>query len=94
MWERGPQGMFWRMYVVSCLPQLSHLLLKIGRKSAQNNGNELTCVYCRARWAVPGPASGSGIKRGGYLNLANVAGVNPVRDTSTCKLPSIKNYYF
>ncbi|KAI0934905.1 hypothetical protein AcV5_006599 [Taiwanofungus camphoratus] len=47
----------------------------------------LTCVFCRAKWVVA-PASGSataGPSRSveGYLNLGGVAGVSPVRDTSS-----------
>jgi hypothetical protein len=47
-----------------------------------------TCVFCRARWTVPGSAavesSGSKFSRG-YLNLGNVAGLSTVRDTSSCE---------
>ena len=58
----------------------------VGRKTAQNKGNDLTCVYCRARWVAPAPPSSGAAQRkqGGYLNLANVAGLSTARDTSTC----------
>ncbi|KAH7097506.1 hypothetical protein BKA62DRAFT_817143 [Auriculariales sp. MPI-PUGE-AT-0066] len=48
-----------------------------------------TCVYCRSPWTQPLPnSSGTGGKAGatyreGYLNLAGVAGVSGVRDSST-----------
>ena len=61
--------------------------LSLGRKTSANTGKELTCVWCRAPWAVHGPAaSAAGVKRaaGGYINLAGAAGLSPVRDTSTC----------
>jgi len=50
----------------------------------------LTCVWCRAKWAVVASAAGGNVTSGpstseGYLNLGAVAGVSPVRDTSTCK---------
>src|SRR6266545_3063212 len=64
----------------------SAINILVGRRTAQNKGNELTCVYCRARWVAPAP-SGSGTAQrvpGGYLNLANVAGLSTARDTSTC----------
>ncbi|OCH92261.1 hypothetical protein OBBRIDRAFT_886411 [Obba rivulosa] len=54
------------------------------RKSAAN----LTCVFCRAKWVVA-PAIGNGGSSGavrsseGYVNLAGVAGLSPVRDTSS-----------
>ncbi|TDL13662.1 hypothetical protein BD410DRAFT_872596 [Rickenella mellea] len=46
-----------------------------------------TCVFCRAKWVAPGAsgASGSANTSEGYVNLGGVAGVSPVRDTSTCK---------
>lgn len=63
----------------------------IGAKTAKNN---LTCVFCRAKWVLAGGASGSGGGAAaagggrrtaeGYLNLGAVAGLSPVRDTSTC----------
>ncbi|KAI0053364.1 hypothetical protein FA95DRAFT_1579484 [Auriscalpium vulgare] len=48
----------------------------------------LTCVWCRAKWIVPGPARGGGRGSGagsseGYINLAAAAGLSPQRDTST-----------
>ncbi|KAI0362357.1 hypothetical protein OH77DRAFT_1515614 [Trametes cingulata] len=44
----------------------------------------VTCVFCRAAWVVA-PAAGGKPARSveGYLNLADVAGVSPVRDTSS-----------
>ncbi|KIM77496.1 hypothetical protein PILCRDRAFT_76604 [Piloderma croceum F 1598] len=54
---------------------------------ARTSGNNLTCVWCRAKWILPasgnGAASGSMISEG-YVNLGSVAGVNTVRDTSSC----------
>lgn len=56
---------------------------------AKTKGSNLTCVYCRAKWSVPGVASGSarpGARTSeGYVNLASVAGVSPRRDTSSCE---------
>ncbi|GBE90195.1 hypothetical protein SCP_1900440 [Sparassis crispa] len=49
----------------------------------------VTCVFCRARWVEPAAAAASGSASGGvgrsegYLNLGSVAGVSPVRDTSS-----------
>ncbi|KAF8498353.1 hypothetical protein JB92DRAFT_2795532 [Gautieria morchelliformis] len=48
----------------------------------------LTCVWCRAKWAVPqndaGSSAGACVGTSeGYLNLGAVAGVSPVRDTSS-----------
>nr|GAT50740.1 predicted protein [Mycena chlorophos] len=49
----------------------------------------LTCIYCRSKWPQPsGGASGSGAGgraavNEGYVNLAGVAGVDSVRDTTT-----------
>ncbi|KZP29081.1 hypothetical protein FIBSPDRAFT_851927 [Athelia psychrophila] len=55
--------------------------------AASQRGKCLTCVHCRAKWVLPvaGAASGSGAARSaeGYINLANVAGMDDVRDTST-----------
>lgn len=56
---------------------------------AKTKGTAVTWIYCRAEWTVAVPAGGS---RGagavqtseGYLNLSTVAGLSPVRDTSSC----------
>ena len=64
-----------------------------GQRTSASQGKELTCVWCRAQWVVARPAGGSGVGGGvkrsmgayGYLNLSDVAGISPVRDTSTCK---------
>ena len=63
-----------------------------GQRTAANNGKDLTCVWCRARWIVArstGSGGAGSVKRSmgayGYINLSDVAGVSPVRDTSTCK---------
>ncbi|KAJ7604481.1 hypothetical protein FB45DRAFT_1070388 [Roridomyces roridus] len=59
------------------------------KQTAQKGHNKLTCIYCRAEWpSVSTGASGSGAgaartTAGGYLNISGVAGVSPVRDTST-----------
>src|ERR1700728_3489390 len=54
-------------------------------KSAAN----LTCVWCRAKWATPGTAFSSSsngrVNAEGYINLAGIAGISPVRDTSSCE---------
>ncbi|KAF8577250.1 hypothetical protein K439DRAFT_1664311 [Ramaria rubella] len=47
----------------------------------------VTCVWCRAKWAIV-PSNATGTMGGvaaseGYLNLGAVAGVSPVRDTSS-----------
>ncbi|PCH37651.1 hypothetical protein WOLCODRAFT_113901 [Wolfiporia cocos MD-104 SS10] len=53
--------------------------------TAQRSGKGITCVFCRAKWAVAGPAGGAGVSRSseGYINLGDVAGLSPVRDTSS-----------
>ncbi|KAI0819496.1 hypothetical protein BC628DRAFT_1016088 [Trametes gibbosa] len=46
----------------------------------------VTCVFCRAEWTAPtaaGKGKGKGVTREGYVNLADVAGVSPARDTSS-----------
>lgn len=66
----------------------------VGSKSA---GRNVTCVFCRAKWILPGSGAtataaagtGTGARAGvrtaeGYLNLAAEAGIDPIRDTSTC----------
>ncbi|KAI0339081.1 hypothetical protein BDW22DRAFT_1362000 [Trametopsis cervina] len=53
---------------------------------AKSKGRNVTCPFCRAKWPVAPPATpGPSRPRGqdGYLNLANAAGMSPVRDTST-----------
>lgn len=51
--------------------------------------NPLTCVWCRAKWSVMSDTSASSSTSAhvseGYLNLGAVAGLSPVRDTSSCK---------
>ena len=59
--------------------------LFVGQRTAASSGKVLTCVWCRARWVVDRPDGGGIKKNKGYLNLSGVAGVSPVRDTSTCK---------
>lgn len=57
-----------------------------GAKSKRGN---VTCVFCRAPWAAPGPSTNPGASiqrsREGYINLSAVAGLSPIRDTSTCR---------
>ena len=71
---------------------LGLMILCVGRTTSVNSGKQLNCVWCRARWVVPGAvptAAAIGMQReGGYLNLGAVAGISPVRDTSTCQYPS------
>jgi hypothetical protein len=56
---------------------------------ARQSHPNVTCVYCRAKWVSASSAdhgtSASGHLDEGYLNLAGVAGVSPVRDESTCE---------
>ena len=58
--------------------------------NCRGTGKPVTCVYCRATW--PGMTGGvaGGVKTGGqpsmaegYLNLADVVGINSERDRST-----------
>ena len=44
-------------------------------------------MWCRAKWVLPtsGAGAAGGSMSEGYMNLANVAGVDNVRDTSTCE---------
>ncbi|KAH9952030.1 hypothetical protein B0H21DRAFT_10402 [Amylocystis lapponica] len=54
---------------------------------ATTSKNNLTCVFCRAKWVVApvaGSSSSSSATRSeGYINLGGVAGLSPVRDTSS-----------
>ena len=44
-------------------------------------------MWCRAKWVLPtsGAGAAGGSMSEGYMKLANVAGVDNVRDTSTCE---------
>ncbi|KAJ7494832.1 hypothetical protein B0H11DRAFT_2003546 [Mycena galericulata] len=56
------------------------------KQTSTKQGSRLTCIYCRAIWpSAPTGASGSGARTtaGGYLNISGLAGVSPVRDTTT-----------
>jgi hypothetical protein len=60
-----------------------------GKQTSAKQGTKLTCIYCRAVWpnpAVAGGPRGSGARTtsGGYINISNVTGVSPQRDTTTC----------
>lgn len=83
--------MFWPMFV-RLFSVERHVLIfihNLGQRTAASNGKSLTCVWCRATWVAPRPSGAAGGPKrvaGGYLNLAGVAGVSPVRDTSTCEL--------
>lgn len=74
------------------------LIRTAGKGTSQRSGKELTCVWCRAKWTVAPGVGGANVARGsfngGYINLANVSGQSPVRDTSTCKASSFQNYGF
>ena len=64
---------------------LSEVLILFSFVGARKKGVDLDCVYCRAPWALSG-TKGAGSKTSeGYINLAHVAGVSPIRDTSSCK---------
>ncbi|KAI9057869.1 hypothetical protein FKP32DRAFT_1597826 [Trametes sanguinea] len=62
------------------------LHLECFRNWAKMANGGVTCVFCRAKWIAPpiaGASKSSGRLSEGYLNLADVAGVSPVRDTSS-----------
>ncbi|KAF7976507.1 hypothetical protein HWV62_6313 [Athelia sp. TMB] len=56
-------------------------------KGAKQNPRSITCVYCRAKWKAPVAENAAGARPGrsveGYMNLANLAGIDEMRDTST-----------
>ena len=72
------------------------LIRRVGQTTLRTQGKKLTCVFCRADWIVPGGSgAGSGSARvgaGGYLNLSQVAGLSPQRDTSTCTYSRVLCY--
>ncbi|KAH9484565.1 hypothetical protein JR316_0004047 [Psilocybe cubensis] len=55
--------------------------------TSQRTGTGLTCVWCRAKWTSAPGVGGANVARpssdGRYINLANVSGQSPVRDTSS-----------
>ncbi|PFH45786.1 hypothetical protein AMATHDRAFT_157849 [Amanita thiersii Skay4041] len=52
--------------------------------SSQRSGKAVTCVWCRAESSTNKRKKVAGVSSSdGYLNLAAVAGLSPVRDTST-----------
>jgi hypothetical protein len=38
---------------------LGLMILCVGRTTSVNSGNQLSCVWCRARWVVPGHGAAS-----------------------------------
>ncbi|KAI8989640.1 hypothetical protein BD414DRAFT_438713 [Trametes punicea] len=59
------------------------LHLECFQQWAKAASNGVTCVFCRAKWIVSAKDIAAGWFSGGYLNLAEVAGVSSVRDTSS-----------
>ncbi|KAF5323878.1 hypothetical protein D9611_008410 [Ephemerocybe angulata] len=58
------------------------------RATSSNTGKELTCVWCRSKWALQAQsqaqgAGGSKLIKSTYLNLAGAVGLSPARDTSS-----------
>lgn len=53
--------------------------------TARQKGQQVSCVFCRAKWVTSGPAAAAGASRSseGYINLGSVAGLSHVRDTSS-----------
>lgn len=88
------------VFLPSSFPPLArYLTSNVGKNTAQSKGHDITCVYCRTKWVFPAAAastSAAGNAAGnararvseGYLNLSGVAGLSPVRDTSSCESSS------
>jgi len=53
------------------------------KRGCKNQGNPVTCVYCRAAWPVTGNSKGRIKKRGRYHNLGELQGISAQRDTSS-----------
>ncbi|KAG6867275.1 hypothetical protein C0993_005057 [Termitomyces sp. T159_Od127] len=55
------------------------------KTTSRNSGKHLSCVFCRAQWvtSTTGSTGAGQMSREGYINLAGVSGISPVRDTST-----------
>lgn len=68
---------------------LTAFINESGKITSVNSGKQLSCVFCRAPWITPnnGSAGAGKISREGYINLAGVSGISPIRDTSTCTSP-------
>jgi len=74
--------------LVICFQYIDHLLIGGLVVGARTSGKNLTCVWCRAKWVLPttgAGAAGGSMTSEGYMNLGNVAGVDNVRDTSSCE---------
>ncbi|KAF9818983.1 hypothetical protein IEO21_02397 [Rhodonia placenta] len=46
--------------------------------TARQKGQQVSCVFCRAKWVTSGPAAAAGASRSseGYINLGSVAGLS------------------
>jgi len=53
------------------------------KRGCKNQGNPVTCVYCRAAWPETGNPKGRTKKQGRYTNLGELQGISADRDTST-----------
>jgi len=53
------------------------------KRGCRNQGNPVTCVYCRAPWPETGNPKGRTKKRGRYHNLGELQGISAQRDTSS-----------
>ncbi|KAF8070819.1 hypothetical protein FPV67DRAFT_1488842 [Lyophyllum atratum] len=76
------------VFCEDCGNALHKVCFQQWKDTAAKSHQELTCVWCRARWvsaAAPGADAGAAARRtsDGYLNLSGVSGLSPVRDTST-----------
>merc|ERR1719233_2575562 len=53
------------------------------KRGCKNQGNPVTCVYCRSPWPETGNPKGRTKKRGRYHNLGELQGISVQRDTSS-----------
>lgn len=70
-------------YCKQCGNNIHKDCLSNWKRGCKNQGNPVTCVYCRAPWPETGNPKGRTKKRGRYTNLGGLQGIPSERDTST-----------
>ncbi|KAL1406865.1 hypothetical protein Q8F55_006274 [Vanrija albida] len=84
--EHDAGGLVFDLSEGGCGKPLHAQCFAMWSQTAKSKSTPVSCVWCRSKWqTAPAPNAAAGVEysSGGYINLAELAGVSRERDTSS-----------